>query len=104
MEISKGPRLALSDTEADRFQATFRESNKKVAIQFFGGAIEGSDDPLFIPRSAAMEPAVNHSLNLERAIEIAAALLKNRDAHVEAGPAARPNKVGKRQIEDIAAE
>ena len=55
-------------------------------MQFFGGAIDGSDDPLFIPRSNAKEPAVNHRMKVEQAVEIAAILLKKREARFKAGP------------------
>jgi hypothetical protein len=92
-EISKGPRLALSDEESARFQATFREANSKIAIQFFGGEIDGSDDPLFMPRTAAKEPVANHSLTVEQAGEIAAILLERKGGRRKAALTAQATTV-----------
>lgn len=82
-EISTGPNIGLPDEDLDRFQATFAESNRSVAKEFFGGEISGSDDPLFLPRAGSRNQVLAHSLTTERAIETAAQLLQRYANKVE---------------------
>jgi hypothetical protein len=83
-EISTGPRVAMDEEKLDGFMKTFRESNKKVALEYFDGATRNdSDDFLFGPREGAGEPADESGLTVDRAIEISAYLWNANRTRVE---------------------
>jgi hypothetical protein len=81
--MSHGPLVTLEEGELARFMAMFRESNRQVADEYFGGARENPDDPLFEPR-ADTRPRTSHAtLSVERAIEICAGLWQEKQAQLE---------------------
>jgi hypothetical protein len=83
-EISTGSRLTLDREKLDGFMRTFSESNKKVALEYFGGATKSdSDDFLFGPRENIREPAIDPGLTVDRAIEIAAHLWDANRTRIE---------------------
>jgi hypothetical protein len=81
-EISRGPLLTLPENELDRFMLSFRESNRKVAEEYFGGALPGSGDPLFGERSDSRARVSDSGLSIGRAIEIAAWLWNQKHEEV----------------------
>ncbi len=82
-QISNGPLATLPQDELARFMAGFEESNRLVAEEYFGGAISGSDDPLFLPRADTRERATDVPLSVERAVEICAWLWRQKQTQVE---------------------
>ena len=103
-EISAGPLATLSNEELADFMSQFRESNREVAREYFGGELAGSDDPLFAPRADTRERTLQPVLTVERAVEIAAWLWQQKQAEVErleaslAGREERPGKRRRRQF------
>lgn len=85
--ISDGPLVTLPEDELVKFMGLFKESNEKVATEYFGGPIEGSDNPLFPARTDRRVRDVYKPLSIDRAVQIAA-LLWQRDLPpiVEEGP------------------
>jgi len=83
-EISTGSRVTLDQEKLDGFMRTFRESNKKIALEYFAGATRNdSDDFLFGPRESAKEPAGDPGLTVDRAIEISAHLWSANRTRIE---------------------
>jgi len=72
--ISNGPLVTVPEEELVKFMGLFKESNEKVAAEYFGGPIEGSDNPLFPARTDSRVRAVYKPLTTERAVQIAALL------------------------------
>lgn len=81
--VSQGPLLTLPNDELDRFVALFRNSNRKVALEYFGGVRTDSDDPLFARRSDKRERTETAVLTPERAVELCAFLWQEKQAQVE---------------------
>jgi hypothetical protein len=94
-EISKGPLLDLPEEELAGFMAECASTNLKVAIDYFGGASETSDDPLFQPRSDPRPRRIYEPLSPQRAIEIAGLLWSDIFAK-KGGSGGKPEK-GKRR-------
>jgi hypothetical protein len=82
-KVSEGPLLTLPQGELDGFIAQFRDSNRKVAIEYFGGVLADSDDPLFAPRSDKRERVYEAVLTPERAVELSAYLWQEKQAQLE---------------------
>ena len=82
-KMSTGPLVTLSGGRLQEFMDLFRESNRKVASEYFGGAREGGGDPLFESRSDSRERVAQTSLSTERAVEIGAFLWQQKQAQVE---------------------
>ena len=82
-QISNGPLATLSLDELAKFMAGFEESNRRVAEEYFGGAISGSDDPLFLPRADTRQRASDVPLSVERAVEICAWLWGQKQTQVD---------------------
>jgi hypothetical protein len=72
--ISNGPLVTLPEKELADFMACFRESNEMVALEYLGGTMEGSDDPLFPARSDKRVRSVYEPLTVDKAVQIAALL------------------------------
>jgi hypothetical protein len=72
--ISNGPLVTLPEDELVKFMGLFTESNEKVAAEYFGGPIEGSDNPLFPARTDGRVRDVYKPLSIDRAVQIAAML------------------------------
>jgi hypothetical protein len=81
-QASQGPLITLADDELDRFMRMFDESNRKVAVEYFGGALEGSDNPLFRRRSDKRERVQGAVLTPERAVELCAWLWQEKQSQV----------------------
>lgn len=85
--ISDGPLVTLPKDELVKFMGLFDESNIKVANEYFGGPIEGSDNPLFPARTDSRVRDVYKPLTIDRAVQIAALLWqKDLPPLVEEGP------------------
>ena len=82
-QISKGPLLTLPEAELADFMALFRDSNARVAAEYFGGTRTGSDDPLFAPRSDSRPRVTEVTLTVERVVEICAWLWQSKQAQVD---------------------
>jgi len=80
--FSDGPLLTLPERELAEFQASFADSNAKVAAEYFGGARPGSDDPLFERRSDNRARVHHAPLTVERAVELGALLWQEKQAQV----------------------
>ena len=72
--ISNGPLVTLPEGELVKFMELFGESNEKVATEYFGGPIQGSDNPLFPARTDRRVRDVYKPLTIDRAVQIAALL------------------------------
>ena len=81
--ISNGPFRTMADDDLTAFMAQFRETNRKVAVEYFGGARTDSDDPLFAPRADERERVAEPTLTVERAVEICAWLWQNEPAQFD---------------------
>jgi hypothetical protein len=81
--VSSGPLVTLSTAELDKFMALFEESNRKVALEYFGGIREDSDNPLFEPRSDRRTRTERADLTVERAVELCAWLWQEKQSQVE---------------------
>lgn len=82
-KVSKGPLITLSDEQLAKFMSIFEESNRKVAMEYFGGVRSGPGDPLFEPRSDNRDRTAPVPLTIERAVEIAAYLWQEKQAQFE---------------------
>lgn len=80
---SEGALLTLPEAELDRFIALFHDSNRKVALEYFGGVRTDSDDPLFARRSDKRERTRQAVLTPERAVELCAFLWQEKQAQLE---------------------
>ena len=81
-KISRGPLLTLPDEDLARFVARFKETNRMVAMEYFGEVRSDSDDPLFEPRSDKRERIQKATLTPERAIEISAWLWQEKQVQL----------------------
>jgi hypothetical protein len=81
--ISKGPLITLPGDELAKFMALFRESNAKVAMEYFGGVRTDSDDPLFERHTDKRERTGPVTLTPERAVEISTVLWLEKQAQLE---------------------
>jgi hypothetical protein len=81
--VSDGALLTLPEDLLRDFMERLGESNRKVAEEYFGGAIEGSDDPLFA-RSADTRPRTTGSeMTVEKAIRLCAAIWEQKQKQLE---------------------
>ncbi|HVU19371.1 MAG TPA: hypothetical protein VHE09_01480 [Rhizomicrobium sp.] len=81
--ISSGPLVTLEEEQLRGFMGMFEESNRKVALEYFGGVREAPGDPLFDSRSDTRERTAPVTLSVERAVEIAAHLWQEKQSQVE---------------------
>jgi hypothetical protein len=95
-ENSSSPLLTLAPDELVQFMDRFTESNRRVAVEYFGGAAETSGDPLFAP-SADTRPRTTHlELTVEKTMDICAAIWRLKHAHLQSRQGRlkeRPKKV-----------
>jgi hypothetical protein len=76
--ISDGPRTSLSPEAIGGFMEQHRESNRRVAEEYFGGALAGPGDPLFAPVPDSRGRTHEEVLSPERAVQIAACLWRSK--------------------------
>jgi hypothetical protein len=76
--ISDGPLTSLRQEVVSGFMEQLRESNLRVAEEYFGGALPGPGDPLFGPASDTRRRAYDELLSPERAVQIAACLWRSK--------------------------
>jgi len=81
--MSEGPLITLEDDELKRFMALFRDSNRMVAEEYFGGSRTDSDDPLFEPRTDTRPRTSHVTLTVERVVEICAGLWQEKQAQLD---------------------
>jgi hypothetical protein len=79
--VSDGAMPALSDRELAHFMRQFRDSNRRVAIEYFGKVHE-SGDPLFGDAQVGKNRGEMKPISVEKAIEVAAALWADRQRQV----------------------
>lgn len=82
-KLSNGPLVTLPDGKLEEFMNLFRDTNRKVADEYFGGARAGAGDALFEPRSDKRARATQASLSVERAVEIGAFVWQEKQAQYE---------------------
>jgi len=82
-QMSSGPLVTLSDPQLREFMGFFEESNRKVAMEYFGGARSGPGDALFEPRADTRPRTAPVTLSPERAVEISAYLWQQKQEQVD---------------------
>lgn len=82
-KVSQGPLVTLPDDELARFMALFEDTNRQVAMEYFGGVRSAPGDPLFEPRADPRERTRAVKLTAERAVEFCAWLWREKQAQVE---------------------
>jgi hypothetical protein len=82
-KMSRGPLITLDEAELARFMGLFAESNRRVAVEYFGGARTDSDDPLFERRTDSRPRRSDAELSVERAVEICAGLWLEKQAQLD---------------------
>ena len=82
-ERSHGPLLDLPEDQRAKLMAVVREGNARVAEEYFGGTLTGSDDPLFLSRPTDRPRTSKMELGLERAIAIGAELWQWQEKRAE---------------------
>jgi hypothetical protein len=80
--LSKGPSATLSDQQMQEFMERFRETNEKVAREFFDGAISETGDPLFGAALGRKNRAEVKAITVDSAIEITARLWQKKQEQV----------------------
>lgn len=95
--ISTGPLIALPDEQLAQFMGMFEESNKKVALEYFGGARNVPGDPLFEPRSDSRKRTPPIKLSVERAVEIGAYLWQEKQTQFERAKSREQRDGGRRK-------
>jgi hypothetical protein len=107
-EISAGPLLSLPDHMLDQFMRSLRESNRRVASEYFGGEILGSADPLFGARTDDRPRTSEQKIEPRRMVEITAKVLdrwardkKHRSTGRDFGVRKRPQNA-QDELSDIA--
>ncbi|MEI9930863.1 MAG: hypothetical protein WDM89_10015 [Rhizomicrobium sp.] len=95
--ISNGPLITLPPEDLAAFMKLFEDSNRRVAIEYFGGARDGDGDPLFSPPSDKRARTRHAGLTVDRAVEIAAYLWQRKQEQFErVAERARSNKAAAR--------
>jgi len=84
-KIGKGPLLTLPAEELAEFMGALRESNHKVAEEYFGGARDDSDDPLFAPLKFSRPRVEQPQMTLDDAIKVMARVWAGANEDVEGG-------------------
>jgi len=82
-KMSQGPLITLDEGALAGFMALFKDSNRKVADAYFGGARTGSGDPLFEPRTDSRPRTSHVALSVERVVEICAGLWQEKQAQLD---------------------
>lgn len=82
-KISHGPLITMGEEDLARFMGLYAESNRQVAMEYFGGVRTDSDDPLFERRMDTRPRKSDASLSVERAVEICAGLWQEKQAQVD---------------------
>lgn len=84
-KIGKGPLLTLPAEELAEFMGTLRESNRKVAEEYFGGARDDSDDPLFAPLKFSRPRVEQPQMTLDDALKVMARVWAGANEDVDGG-------------------
>jgi hypothetical protein len=71
-KVGKGPLLTLPAETLAEFMGELRESNRKVAEEYFGGVQRDSDDPLFAPLKFSRPRVEQAELTLNEAVAVMA--------------------------------
>jgi hypothetical protein len=82
-KLSRGPLITMAEGDLARFMGQFSASNRQVAEEYFGGAREDSDDPLFERRTDTRPRQSDVSLSVERAVEICAGLWQEKQLQLD---------------------
>jgi len=79
--VSEGATPALLERELTQFMRQFRDSNRRVAVEFFGKVCE-SGDPLFGEAQHVKDRGEMKPISVEKAVEVAAALWCERQQQI----------------------
>lgn len=82
LQVCRGPVQSLEPTALAAFMASFRASNGRVAEEFFGGVLDGPDDPLFGGPDSGRPRTLEPDLTLEKAIGIFARLWEGKQGEL----------------------
>jgi hypothetical protein len=105
--MAQGPLITLEEDALKGFMELFRESNRKVAEEYFGGTRTGAGDPLFEPRIDSRPRTSQVTLTVERVVEICVGLWQEKQAQLDRvaerarrretglGPGGKPRKHAK---------
>jgi hypothetical protein len=89
--ISDGPLMSLPEETLAAFMEQFRESNRLVAEEYFGGALPAPGDPLF-GKADSRARSLGQTLDVERVVQIAAHLWRSKASEF---PARNPSQIRK---------
>lgn len=84
-KIGNGPQLTLPAEVLTEFMGSLRESNRKVAEEYFGGARDDSDDPLFAPLKFSRPRVEQPEMTLDDAIKMMARVWAAANEDIEGG-------------------
>jgi hypothetical protein len=84
-KIGKGPLLTLPAEELAEFMGALRESNRRVAEEYFGGARDDSDDPLFAPLKFLRPRVEQPQMTLDDALKVMARVWAGANEDVDGG-------------------
>jgi hypothetical protein len=93
-KIGKGPLLTLPAETLAEFMEDLRESNRKVAEEYFGGVREDSGDPLFAPLKFSRPRVERSELALSDAVWIMARVWACANGDEDGSSLAAPEPVG----------
>jgi hypothetical protein len=81
--VSNGPLLTLPKNALQDFMSRFTESNRRVAMEYFGGTLENSDDPLFSLSADDRSRTTSPDLTVQKAVGICAVIWDEKQAQLE---------------------
>jgi len=80
---SDGPLLTLPDDLLRDFMARLTESNRKVSEEYFDGADQGSDDPLFAHSADSRPRTTSPQMTVEKAIRLCATIWERKQEQLD---------------------
>jgi len=84
-KIGKGPLMTLPAETLAEFMRDLHESNRQVAEEYFGGARDDSDDPLFAPLKFSRPRVEQPQMTLDDAVKMMARVWAGANEDVEGG-------------------
>jgi hypothetical protein len=82
-EVSNGPLLTLPEKALQGFMSRFTDSNRRLAMEYFGGPLADSDDPLFSRSEDERARTTNPDLTVQKAVGICAVIWDEKQAQLE---------------------
>jgi hypothetical protein len=84
-KIGNGPLMTLPAETLAEFMRDLHESNRQVAEEYFGGARDDSDDPLFAPLKFSRPRVEQPQMSLDDAVKMFARVWAGANEDVEGG-------------------